>query len=88
MAAFRRSIRSAWPPLAWIPVSTIPGAHWIDADPLVGDFLGEAHGHRVEVALDELIGDLDPERSQRAMKAMLGMGKLDIGELRRAADKA
>ena len=40
----------------------------------------------VPTALDELIRDPDPERSQRAMKAMLGMGKLDIDELRRAAD--
>ncbi len=42
----------------------------------------------VPVALDELIGDPDPEQSQRAMKAMLGMSKLDIAELRRAADQA
>lgn len=42
----------------------------------------------VPVALDELIGDPDPERAQRAMKAMLGMSKLDIAELRRAADQA
>jgi predicted 3-demethylubiquinone-9 3-methyltransferase (glyoxalase superfamily) len=42
----------------------------------------------VPTALDELIGDPDPERSQRAMKAMLGMGKIDIAELQRAADQA
>jgi predicted 3-demethylubiquinone-9 3-methyltransferase (glyoxalase superfamily) len=35
-----------------------------------------------------VLGDPDPERSQRAMKAMLGMRKLDIDELRRAADGA
>jgi predicted 3-demethylubiquinone-9 3-methyltransferase (glyoxalase superfamily) len=34
--------------------------------------------------LPELIGDLDPARSERAMQAMLGMKKLDIAELRRA----
>jgi predicted 3-demethylubiquinone-9 3-methyltransferase (glyoxalase superfamily) len=36
----------------------------------------------------ELIGDPDPDRSQRAMKAMLGMKKLDVAELRAAADQA
>ena len=34
----------------------------------------------------ELISDPDPGRSQRAMKAMLGMKKLDVAELRAAAD--
>lgn len=38
-------------------------------------------------ALLEVLGDSDPERAQRAMKAMLGMSKIDIGELRRAADE-
>jgi predicted 3-demethylubiquinone-9 3-methyltransferase (glyoxalase superfamily) len=33
----------------------------------------------------ELIQDPDPERSQRAMKAMMQMKKLDIGEIERAA---
>jgi predicted 3-demethylubiquinone-9 3-methyltransferase (glyoxalase superfamily) len=42
----------------------------------------------VPTVLDDLIHDPDPERSQRAMKAMLGMGKLDIAELQRAADAA
>ncbi|MDQ6946289.1 MAG: VOC family protein [Actinomycetota bacterium] len=42
----------------------------------------------VPVVLDQLIGDPDPDRSQRAMKAMLGMSKLDIAELERAADQA
>ena len=42
----------------------------------------------VPVALDELISDPDPQRAQRAMKAMLDMSKLDIAELRRAADQA
>ncbi len=41
----------------------------------------------VPTALQELIGDPDPERSQRAMKAMLGMSKIDIAELQRAADQ-
>jgi predicted 3-demethylubiquinone-9 3-methyltransferase (glyoxalase superfamily) len=35
---------------------------------------------------NELFGDPDPERAARAMKAMFGMKKLDIAELRRAAD--
>jgi len=35
-----------------------------------------------------VLGDPDPERSQRAMKALLGMKKLDIAELRRAAGAA
>ncbi len=42
----------------------------------------------VPTVLDELVTDPDPERSQRAMKAMLGMTKLDIAELQQAADAA
>lgn len=38
--------------------------------------------------LPELLGDPDPARAHRAMQAMLSMGKLDIPELRRAADGA
>ena len=38
--------------------------------------------------LMELIGDADPGRSQRAMRAMLQMRKIDIAELERAADAA
>ena len=37
--------------------------------------------------LPELIADPDPARAQRATQAMLGMGKLDIAELLRAADQ-
>ncbi|GHH89010.1 putative 3-demethylubiquinone-9 3-methyltransferase [Streptomyces sulfonofaciens] len=40
----------------------------------------------VPTGLDELIGDSDPARSQRAMKAMLGMVKIDLAALRAAAD--
>ncbi|UYM06213.1 VOC family protein [Solicola gregarius] len=40
----------------------------------------------VPTRLDELVGDPDPERGQRAMAAMLTMGKIDIAELERAAD--
>jgi predicted 3-demethylubiquinone-9 3-methyltransferase (glyoxalase superfamily) len=40
----------------------------------------------VPTVLDELIADPDQERAQRAMSAMLGMKKLDIAELQRAAD--
>jgi predicted 3-demethylubiquinone-9 3-methyltransferase (glyoxalase superfamily) len=40
------------------------------------------------VVLDELIRDADPARAQAAMKAMLGMTKIDVAELHRAADAA
>jgi predicted 3-demethylubiquinone-9 3-methyltransferase (glyoxalase superfamily) len=42
----------------------------------------------VPSALPELLADPDPARAQRAMQAMLKMGKLDIAELRQAADAA
>jgi predicted 3-demethylubiquinone-9 3-methyltransferase (glyoxalase superfamily) len=42
----------------------------------------------VPAVLEELVRDPDAGRSQRAMKAMLGMKKLDIAELQRAADAA
>jgi hypothetical protein len=35
---------------------------------------------------DELFGEADPTRAERAMRAMFGMKKLDLAELRRAAD--
>jgi predicted 3-demethylubiquinone-9 3-methyltransferase (glyoxalase superfamily) len=40
----------------------------------------------IPTALEELLGDADAGRSQRAMQAMLQMGKIDIAALRRAAD--
>ena len=40
----------------------------------------------VPEAFGQLMSDPDPERAQRAMKAMLGMKKLDVAELQRAAD--
>jgi len=40
----------------------------------------------VPEGMDELFSDPDKERADRAMKAMLGMKKLDVAELRRAAD--
>lgn len=40
----------------------------------------------VPAGLEELFTDPDPQRAQRAMQAMLGMGKLDIAALRNAAD--
>lgn len=40
----------------------------------------------VPAALPELLADPDPRRAQRAMKAMLGMHKLDVAALRAAAD--
>ncbi|MEN3360931.1 MAG: hypothetical protein V7637_4913 [Mycobacteriales bacterium] len=42
----------------------------------------------VPTAMAELLGDPDPARSQRAMHAMLQMKKIDVNELRRAADQA
>ncbi len=36
--------------------------------------------------LHELLADTDPDRSRRAMEAMLKMGKLSIAELERAAE--
>jgi predicted 3-demethylubiquinone-9 3-methyltransferase (glyoxalase superfamily) len=39
----------------------------------------------VPTALPRLLGDPDRERSQRVMQAMLGMKKIEIGELERAA---
>jgi predicted 3-demethylubiquinone-9 3-methyltransferase (glyoxalase superfamily) len=40
------------------------------------------------IELEKLIRDPDPARAQAAMKAMLGMSKIDIAEVRRAADAA
>jgi predicted 3-demethylubiquinone-9 3-methyltransferase (glyoxalase superfamily) len=42
----------------------------------------------VPTRLNELVADPDPERSERAMRAMLGMKKLDIAALEEAADRA
>lgn len=36
--------------------------------------------------MGEILGDPDPERSRRAMEAMLGMKKLDLAAMRAAAD--
>src|SRR5688572_29439202 len=36
--------------------------------------------------LHELVDDPDPERGRRAMEAMLKMGKIEVAEVRRAAD--
>jgi predicted 3-demethylubiquinone-9 3-methyltransferase (glyoxalase superfamily) len=42
----------------------------------------------VPAGMGSVLGDPDPERSRRAMEAMLKMSKLDIDALRRAADGA
>jgi predicted 3-demethylubiquinone-9 3-methyltransferase (glyoxalase superfamily) len=42
----------------------------------------------IPTALSGLLGDPDPGRAQRAMQAMLQMGKIDVAGLRRAADAA
>ena len=39
-------------------------------------------------ALGQFLGDPDPGRAQRAMQAMLKMSKIDVAELKRAADRA
>ncbi|HEY1881766.1 MAG TPA: VOC family protein [Candidatus Cybelea sp.] len=41
----------------------------------------------VPSGLGELLGNPDREKAGRAMKAMMEMGKLDINELRRAAEE-
>lgn len=41
----------------------------------------------ISTVLSELLGDPDPQKSHRAMQAMLGMTKIDIEALRRAADR-
>ena len=38
--------------------------------------------------LPELIADPDPARAGRAMRAMMGMGKIDVAAVERAADAA
>lgn len=40
----------------------------------------------VPTEMGEIMSDPDPARAQRAMKAMLGMSKLDLAALRAAAD--
>ena len=40
----------------------------------------------VPKGMEELFADPDPKRAERAMRAMLGMRKLDIAALRSAAD--
>ena len=42
----------------------------------------------IPTGLPELLGDPDPEKSQRVMKAMLAMKKLDIHVLNEAAGKS
>jgi predicted 3-demethylubiquinone-9 3-methyltransferase (glyoxalase superfamily) len=41
----------------------------------------------VPTVLEELVRGSDPAKAQAAMKAMLGMSKLDIAELQRAYDE-
>ena len=40
------------------------------------------------IEMMSLLGDPDPERAQRATQAMLGMRRIDLAEIRRAADGA
>jgi predicted 3-demethylubiquinone-9 3-methyltransferase (glyoxalase superfamily) len=42
----------------------------------------------VPVGMNEVLNDPDPARSERAMRAMLGMKKLDLAALHAAADQA
>lgn len=41
----------------------------------------------VPTGMEELFSDPDPKRARRAMEAMLEMQKIDISEIRRAADE-
>lgn len=41
----------------------------------------------IPTALTEMLGDPNPEKSQRVMKAMLGMGKIDIQGLKQAYEQ-
>jgi predicted 3-demethylubiquinone-9 3-methyltransferase (glyoxalase superfamily) len=40
----------------------------------------------VPTGMEEALNDPDPKRAERAMRAMLGMGKIDVAALRSAAD--
>lgn len=42
----------------------------------------------VPTGMEEIFADPDPTRAQRAMQAMLGMRKIDVAALQRAADGA
>jgi predicted 3-demethylubiquinone-9 3-methyltransferase (glyoxalase superfamily) len=41
----------------------------------------------VPAGMDEIFSDPDPKRAERAMQAMLQMGKIDVAALRNAADR-
>ena len=41
----------------------------------------------IPTGMEEIFSDPDPKRARRAMEAMLGMKKIDIAEIRRAADE-
>jgi len=52
-------------------------------------WLKDRYGLRWQVVPDgfpDLLSDPDPERARRAMEAMMGMKKLDLPAMRRAAD--
>ncbi|MGB7050418.1 MAG: VOC family protein [Acidimicrobiales bacterium] len=60
-----------------------------DGEPGPCGWLKDRFGLSWQIVPDELptlLGDPDPARAERAMKAMLGMGKLDVDAIRRAAD--
>jgi predicted 3-demethylubiquinone-9 3-methyltransferase (glyoxalase superfamily) len=42
----------------------------------------------VPTGMEEVFADPDPKRAERAMRAMLGMGKIDMAALREAAEGA
>lgn len=42
----------------------------------------------VPTGMAEMLAGPDPQRAQRAMRAMLGMRKIDLAALRKAADRA
>lgn len=55
----------------------------------VGGWLKDRYGVSWQIVpeeLGEVLGDPDPERTARAMAAMLAMRKLDVSAMRAAAD--
>jgi predicted 3-demethylubiquinone-9 3-methyltransferase (glyoxalase superfamily) len=42
----------------------------------------------VPTGMEQMLNDPDPQRGERAMRTILGMGKIDIAALREAADGA
>jgi hypothetical protein len=41
----------------------------------------------VPIDMNEIVNEDDPRKLERAMRAVLGMGKIDVGEVRRAVNE-